>query len=160
MISDLVSSGQTLRDNRLRPLGDGIILRSQAALIANKAVLKNNPAALQMARQLLEYFEAHLRARDNLSVVANIRGTSGEAIANRLFTETSAGGLQGPTISRVYVTRRRSKLVCHSPDRPAAESVPGDFGFALHRRQRGGGLAGIVYLRRRTSALYGHAESR
>jgi len=103
MISDLVSSGQTLRDNRLRPLGDGIILRSQAALIANKAVLKNNPKALQMARQLLEYFEAHLRARDNLSVVANIRGVSGEAIAERLFTETSAGGLQGPTISRVYV---------------------------------------------------------
>ncbi len=103
MISDLVSSGQTLRDNRLRPLPDGIILRSQAALIANRAVLKTNPAALQMARQLLEYFEAFLRARDNLSVAANIRGESGEAIASRLFNETSAGGLQGPTISRVFV---------------------------------------------------------
>lgn len=103
MISDLVSSGQTLRDNRLRPLTDGIILHSQAALIANKISLKTRPAALQMARQLLEYFEAHLRARDNLSIVANIRGTSGQAIANRLFSETSASGLQGPTISRVYV---------------------------------------------------------
>lgn len=103
MISDLVSSGQTLRDNNLRPLPDAVILHSQTALIANKSALKNKPAALQMARQLLEYFEAYQRARDNLSVVANMRGSSGEAIARRLFTETSAGGLQGPTISRVYV---------------------------------------------------------
>ncbi len=103
MISDLVSSGQTLKDNRLRPLEDGLILKSQAALFANRSVLAKNPHALQMARQLLEYFEAHLRAKDNLSVVANIRGTSGDAIAQRLFSETSAGGLQGPTISRVYV---------------------------------------------------------
>ncbi|MBE0695971.1 MAG: ATP phosphoribosyltransferase, partial [Anaerolineaceae bacterium] len=36
MISDLVSSGQTLRDNRLRPLIDGLIQPSQAALIANR----------------------------------------------------------------------------------------------------------------------------
>ena len=40
IISDLVSSGQTLRDNRLRPLPDGMIQASQAALIANKQVLK------------------------------------------------------------------------------------------------------------------------
>ncbi len=103
MISDLVSSGQTLRDNRLRQLEDGLILNSQAAMFANRNVLGKNPQALQMARQLLEYFEAHLRAKDNLSVVANIRGASGEAIAQRLFNDTSIGGLQGPTISRVFV---------------------------------------------------------
>ena len=33
IISDLVSSGQTLRDNRLRELGGGEILKSQAALV-------------------------------------------------------------------------------------------------------------------------------
>jgi ATP phosphoribosyltransferase len=43
MISDLVSSGQTLRDNRLKPLPDGLIQPSQSALIANKDALKNNP---------------------------------------------------------------------------------------------------------------------
>ena len=36
-IADLVSSGQTLRDNRLRVLNDGTILHSQAALISNYA---------------------------------------------------------------------------------------------------------------------------
>lgn len=102
-ISDLVSSGQTLKDNRLRPLPDGVIQPSQAALIANKEALKNRPDVLEVARRLLEYIEAHLRARDNLLVIANVRGASPEAIANRMFSETSVAGLQGPTISPVIV---------------------------------------------------------
>jgi ATP phosphoribosyltransferase len=103
MISDLVSSGQTLRDNRLRPLTDGVILRSQSALIANKAALKKNPEALRIARYLLEYFEAHLRASENLAIFANMRGSSPEAIGNLIFSQMTITGLQGPTISRVVV---------------------------------------------------------
>lgn len=103
MISDLVSSGQTLRDNRLRPLPDGLIQPSQAALIANKSVLQNNPAALRVARTLLEFFEAHLRASENLAVFANMRGASPEAIAERIFSQPVIAGLQGPTVSRVLV---------------------------------------------------------
>lgn len=103
MISDLVSSGQTLRDNRLKPLADGLIQESQAALIANRVVLNSHPAALQMARQLLEYFEAYLRARDEIAIFANIRGSSPEEIAALVFTQPTIAGLQGPTISRVVV---------------------------------------------------------
>ncbi|MFZ1041200.1 MAG: ATP phosphoribosyltransferase [Anaerolineales bacterium] len=103
IISDLVSSGQTLQDNRLRALPDGIIQRSQAALIANRQALQTNPEALEMARRLLEYIEAHLRAKDNLLVIANMRGESPEAIAQKMFKETAVGGLQGPTISPVVV---------------------------------------------------------
>jgi ATP phosphoribosyltransferase len=103
LISDLVSSGQTLQDNRLRPLPDGVIQRSQAALIANRGRLQERPGALEMARRLLEYIEAHLRARENLLVVANMRGESPELLARKLFEETSVGGLQGPTISPVIV---------------------------------------------------------
>jgi ATP phosphoribosyltransferase len=101
LIADLVSSGQTLRDNRLRPLPDGTILASQAALIANRAALQSNPAALAVARQLLEFIEARLRAQDNLSVFANVRGASPEAIAAKLFACTTVAGLQGPTVSRM-----------------------------------------------------------
>ncbi len=104
MISDLVSSGQTLRDNRLKPLADGLIQASQAALIANKQSLKSKTGSLQMARTLLEYFEAHLRAEDSLHIFANMRGSSPEAIAKSLFAQPTIGGLQGPTVSRV-VTR-------------------------------------------------------
>ena len=103
MISDLVSSGQTLRDNHLIPLPDGLIVDSQAALIANKQSLLTNPRALQMVRQLLEYFEAYLRARTEIAIFANLRGTSPEEIAARIFTQPTIAGLQGPTISRVVV---------------------------------------------------------
>lgn len=103
LIADLVSSGQTLRDNRLRPLADGTIQASQAALIANRAALESNPAALGVARQLLEFFDAHLRAQGNISIYANMRGESPEAIAARMFTQETIGGLNGPTISRIVV---------------------------------------------------------
>ena len=108
MISDLVSSGQTLLDNRLRPLPDGVIQRSQAVLIANRKALQTRPEVLEMARRLLEYVEAHMRAEDNLLVIANMRGESSEAIAKKLFTQTSVGGLQGPTISPI-VTRESNQ---------------------------------------------------
>jgi ATP phosphoribosyltransferase len=103
MISDLVSSGQTLLDNRLRPLSDGVIQRSQAVLIANRSALQTRPEVLEMARRLLEYIEAHMRAKDNLLVIANMRGENPEVIAQKIFTKTNVGGLQGPTISPIAV---------------------------------------------------------
>ena len=103
MISDLVSSGQTLIDNRLRPLSDGVIQRSQAVLIANRNALQTRPDVLEMARRLLEYIEAHLRAKDNLLVIANMRGENPEVITEQIFTQTDFGGLQGPTISPIGV---------------------------------------------------------
>jgi ATP phosphoribosyltransferase len=109
IISDLVSSGQTLQDNRLRALRDGIIQPSQAALIANKESLQRNPACLEMARRLLEYMEAHLRAKENLLVIANMRGESPETIAQNMFTQEIIGGLQGPTISPVIVRESETK---------------------------------------------------
>ena len=108
IISDLVSSGQTLQDNRLRALRDGVVQASQAALIANRKSLETNPNALETARRLLEYIEAHMRAKENLLVIANMRGESPEAIASKLFNETSVGGLQGPTISPI-VTRESNQ---------------------------------------------------
>jgi ATP phosphoribosyltransferase len=102
MISDLVASGQTLRDNRLRPLPDGFILKSQAVLIANRAELQNNPAALKLVSQMLEYIEAHLRAEENYLIIANMRGDKPEVIAQALFTRPELGGLQGPTIAPIF----------------------------------------------------------
>ncbi|KAA3646586.1 MAG: ATP phosphoribosyltransferase [Chloroflexi bacterium] len=104
MIVDLVSTGTTLRDNRLRTLEDGTILSSQACLIANRASLQENGQAMAQAKRLLEYIVAYLRATDNLSVYANMRGESPEEIAQAMFTKEVIGGLQGPTISPI-VTR-------------------------------------------------------
>lgn len=104
-IVDLVSTGTTLRDNRLRSLEDGQILSSQACLIANRQALRERPEVLTMARQLLEFVVAHLRAATHVSVFANIRGESPAAIAQRMFEQSLVGGLQGPTISSV-ITRQ------------------------------------------------------
>jgi len=101
LITDLVSSGQTLRDNRLKLLSDGQILASQAVLIANKAALKENPAVLAIARQLLEFIEAYQRAQNNVSIFANMRGESQAAIAARVFSQKTIGGLNGPTLSNI-----------------------------------------------------------
>ncbi len=101
LIADLVSSGTTLRDNHLRPLDDGEILRSQACLIANREALQTRPDALAVARQLLEYIEAHLRAAGSYLVIANIRGSSPQAIARQMAAQPHIGGLQGPTIAPV-----------------------------------------------------------
>jgi ATP phosphoribosyltransferase len=103
IITDLVSSGQTLRDNRLRPLTDGTVLHSQAVLIANRTTLKTRPEVLAVARKLLEFLEAHLRAVDHVAVFANIRGTSPQAIAQEMFVQDTLGGLQGPTVSPVVI---------------------------------------------------------
>lgn len=110
-IVDLVSSGQTLRDNRLKTLADGTLLQSQAVLIANRVVLKNNPAILALAHQLLEYVEAHLRGEENYMVTANMRGSDPHAIAHALLHHPELGGLQGPTLAPVYT---RSGELWHS----------------------------------------------
>jgi ATP phosphoribosyltransferase len=104
LIVDLVSSGTTLRDNRLRTLEDGCVLESQACLIANRATLQTRPEVLAVARQLIEFIVAHLRAVDNVAIFANMRGETPQVIGERMFTQKVIGGLQGPTISPI-VTR-------------------------------------------------------
>jgi ATP phosphoribosyltransferase len=101
LIADLVSSGTTLRDNHLRPLEDGLILNSEACLIANKEALRQRTEVLDMARTLLEFIEAYLRAQNSFQITANMRGPSPEAIATRMFEQTNLGGLQGPTVAPV-----------------------------------------------------------
>ncbi|HBY08672.1 MAG TPA: ATP phosphoribosyltransferase, partial [Chloroflexi bacterium] len=103
-IVDLVSSGVTLRDNRLRILDDGQILQSQATLIANRAVLQSRPEVLTIARQLIEFIVAHLRAIDNVAIFANMRGETPQVIGELMFQQKVIGGLQGPTISPI-ITR-------------------------------------------------------
>lgn len=102
MISDLVASGQTLRDNRLKVIEGGQILSSQAVLIANFYRLKESESAQALARNLLELIEAHLRGSTNYSVFANMRGPSAQAVAQRIFDHSTLHGLQGPTISPVF----------------------------------------------------------
>jgi ATP phosphoribosyltransferase len=100
-ISDLVETGNTLLQNHLRMLQDGTILHTQACLVANRESLAR-PEAMAVAIELLEYFEAHQRAEGYFMIWANVRGSSLEDVGERLVTQTTLGGLQGPTIAPIY----------------------------------------------------------
>ena len=103
IIVDITETGSTLQQNRLRPLTDGIILFTQSTLVANRHSLAR-PEVLAVASTMLEYFEAHLRADGYVMVFANMRGGNAETVAHALRTQTTLGGLQGPTLSPVFVS--------------------------------------------------------
>lgn len=111
VIADLVSSGITMRDNHLRPIDDGLILSSQACLIANKEALQTRPDTLSVARQLIEYIEAYLRAENSYLVTTNVRGDSSEDIAQKMLNQPHLRGLRGPTIAPVVARH-------HAPGEP------------------------------------------
>jgi ATP phosphoribosyltransferase len=113
LIVDLVSTGTTLRDNRLRKLSDGKILDAEACLIANRERLSTNSQTLQIATLLLEMIGAHLRGKQNLAVFANVRAKSEEEISQKIFDQDVIGGLQGPTISRILTRDQDNFFAIH-----------------------------------------------
>lgn len=104
-IVDLVSSGTTLRENNLKEIEGGVILESQAVLVASRKSLTQRKGVLDITHEILERLEAHLRASGQLTVTANMRGTSAEEVAERILSQTSLSGLQGPTVSPVFCKR-------------------------------------------------------
>ena len=109
VIVDLVSTGTTLRDNRLKKLPGGKLLDAEACLIANVQRLKESPETRAIAIQLLEMIGAHLRGKRNLAIFANIRAGSLEEISEKIFKKDVIGGLQGPTVSPI-LTRDEEKF--------------------------------------------------
>ncbi|XP_068668496.1 ATP phosphoribosyltransferase 2, chloroplastic-like [Aristolochia californica] len=110
-ILDLVSSGTTLRENNLKEIGDGIVLESEAVLVAGKQALIQRKGVLDTTHEILERLEAHLLALGQFTVTANMRGGSAEEVAKRILSQPSLSGLQGPTISPVFCKRSGSVIV-------------------------------------------------
>jgi ATP phosphoribosyltransferase len=93
-ILDLVSSGTTLRENNLKEISGGSVLSSQGVFVANKRALLERKEVLDTVHELLERFEAHLTAQSQFTVVANMRGSSPEEVAERILNHTNFPGLQ------------------------------------------------------------------
>ncbi|KAL8540727.1 hypothetical protein ACS0TY_002089 [Phlomoides rotata] len=104
-IVDLVSSGTTLKENNLKEIEGGIILESQAVLIASRRSLIQRKGVLDITHEMLERLEAHLKAVGQFTVTANMRGSSAEEVAERVLSQPSLSGLQGPTVSPVFCKR-------------------------------------------------------
>ncbi|MBO9345970.1 MAG: ATP phosphoribosyltransferase [Chloroflexi bacterium] len=119
IIVDIAETGATLQQNRLRAIEDGVILHTQASLIAHRNALKR-PEVMNTAIELLEYFEAHQRADGYFMIWANVRGQSWEQVGQLLTTRTTLGGLQGPTIAPIY------------PNPQSASANPGAQWFAVN----------------------------
>ncbi|GAU18304.1 hypothetical protein TSUD_201920 [Trifolium subterraneum] len=104
-ILDLVSSGTTLKENNLKEIEGGVVLESQAALVASRKSLIGRKGVLETTHEMLERLEAHLRAMGQFTVTANMRGSSAEEVAERVLSQPSLSGLQGPTVSPVFCKR-------------------------------------------------------
>ena len=72
LIVDLTETGTTLRENHLKLLGDGVVLLSQACLIGNSGLLRQNEQALYAATTMLELIEARMQARNRSILTALI----------------------------------------------------------------------------------------
>ncbi|MBI4328475.1 MAG: ATP phosphoribosyltransferase [Chloroflexi bacterium] len=101
-IADIIESGATIRENRLKTIAEGTVLSSQAVLIGNGRTLMEDSAKREAVRSVLELVEGRLRAQSFYLVTANIRGASEEEVAAAVLKEPDVSGIQGPTIARVY----------------------------------------------------------
>jgi len=101
VVVDLTQTGITLRDNHLRILDGGVLLRAQACLIASRSTLAASEHRLALARTFIEYCEAKLAARRYRVVTANVPGPSQDAVAEHILSDLNLAGERGPTISPV-----------------------------------------------------------
>lgn len=102
IIVDISESGTTMRENRLKTISGGSIIRSQACLISNSRLLRDDPLKLDRAKSLVDVIEAHLQSKDYYTITANMRGEAPEEVANYVLEHADISGLRGPTISKVY----------------------------------------------------------
>ncbi len=80
LIVDLTETGTTLRENHLKLLDDGTVLRSQSCLISNADMLLHDEVALKVAETMLELIDARMQARNRSILTAYMHGESIEAM--------------------------------------------------------------------------------
>lgn len=102
VIADLSETGVTLRDNHLRVIDGGVVLKAQACLIGNLNTVAESPARLEQARTMIELCEAKLAARRFRVVTANVSGESQDAVAEHIIGNLDVAGERGPTVSSVF----------------------------------------------------------
>src|SRR5581483_9654829 len=101
LIADLSETGTTIKENHLKLVGGGTVLKSQACLIGNRTTL-GKTGKLGTIRYMLELMEANLRSEGFYYLIANVAGSSEQSVAELIFQRPEIAGLTGPTISKVY----------------------------------------------------------
>ncbi len=101
LIADVSATGATLRENHLRPLSGGVIMKSQAAIVGHLRLLAEDRSKMETVREFLERVEAALRSRHFVRLLANLRGASERDVAEKILSQPLLAGMEGPTISPV-----------------------------------------------------------
>lgn len=104
IIGDITESGNTIRENRLKPIDGGTAISSEACVVSRRMHPERDMALLSTARRLLEMMEAHLVSRDYVSVTANMRGETAEDVGAYVLRHADISGLRGPTIAKVFAS--------------------------------------------------------
>jgi len=102
VITDISSTGVTMRENRLKTIEGGSIITSEACLIGNRAAFAEDERKLSLAESLVEFMRAHLQSLEVYSVTANIKGEEPDEVARYVLEHGDISGLTGPTISKVH----------------------------------------------------------
>jgi ATP phosphoribosyltransferase len=102
IVVDITTTGTSLKENRLKPLRNGVVTRFQACLIGNRRALTAGGEKRELVRRILELVEARLRAQSYFSITANLRGPSEDEVALSLMRSPATRGRRGPTVARVY----------------------------------------------------------
>jgi ATP phosphoribosyltransferase len=111
LIVDITTTGATLAANALKTLDDGLILKSQAMLVASLAA-PWGPAARKAARGILDRIAASEEARRSREVRARVKGSAagivGEA-AGRFGAVSAAGeGADGQGFVTLHCARDKA----------------------------------------------------
>jgi ATP phosphoribosyltransferase len=102
IVVDITTTGTSLRENRLKPLRNAVVIEFQACLIGNRRALAASAEKRELTRRILELVEARLRAQTFYSITANLAAVSEEEVAEALLRSPATRGRRGPTVARVY----------------------------------------------------------
>jgi ATP phosphoribosyltransferase len=146
LIVDITSTGSTLSANALKVIDDGVILRSQANLVAARAA-SWGASERQTARTVLDRIAAQTRARAFREVRTRFAGCNDALLAEARERFGVAAPFGGPTSSGM--------LMLHCP--PARMHALANF-----LREKGAenvAVAGLDYVFSRENSLYAKLEA-
>ncbi len=109
MICDITATGNTLRQNRLKVIENGIVFSSQAALVANIENIYNKKDSIEVAKAIIEKIEAQLNSKKFIRVTVNLSledlGVNDPSeLMSIVGSNPTLHGLKGPSFSQVITT--------------------------------------------------------
>ena len=101
LICDITATGNTLRQNRLKIIEDGVVFSSQAALIANVDCFIGSEEKIIRSRNIIEQIEALINAKDFKKINVNLSVQQDQNVEEMIKSNPILQGLKGPHYSQV-----------------------------------------------------------